>query len=48
MSALATALLIQQAGLETILHYACRDRNLLAMQSDLLGAQSMGIRNLLM
>ncbi len=47
MSALATALLIQQAGLETILHYACRDRNLLAMQSDLLGAQSMGIRNLL-
>jgi homocysteine S-methyltransferase len=47
MSALAAALLIQQAGLETILHYACRDRNLLAMQSDLLGAQSMGIRNLL-
>src|SRR6185295_8761889 len=47
MSALATALLIQQAGLETILHYACRDRNLLAMKSDLLGAQSMGIRNLL-
>jgi homocysteine S-methyltransferase len=47
MSALATAVLIQQAGLETILHYACRDRNLLAMQSDLLGAQSMGVRNLL-
>jgi methionine synthase I (cobalamin-dependent)/5,10-methylenetetrahydrofolate reductase len=47
MSALATALLLQQAGLETILHYACRDRNLLAMQSDLLGAQSMGVRNLL-
>jgi homocysteine S-methyltransferase len=47
MSALATAVLIQQAGLETILHYTCRDRNLLGMQSDLLGAQSMGIRNLL-
>jgi homocysteine S-methyltransferase len=47
MSALATALLVQQAGLETILHYTCRDRNLLGMQSDLLGAQSMGIRNLL-
>jgi methionine synthase / methylenetetrahydrofolate reductase(NADPH) len=47
MSALATAVLIQQAGLETILHYTCRDRNLLGMQSDLLGAQSMGVRNLL-
>jgi homocysteine S-methyltransferase len=47
MSALATALLVQQAGMETILHYACRDRNLLGMQSDLLGAQSMGVRNLL-
>ncbi|HEX4567629.1 MAG TPA: bifunctional homocysteine S-methyltransferase/methylenetetrahydrofolate reductase, partial [Vicinamibacterales bacterium] len=48
MSALAAAVLIQQqAGVETILHYACRDRNLIGMQSDLLGAHSMGIRNLL-
>jgi methionine synthase / methylenetetrahydrofolate reductase(NADPH) len=48
MSALSAAVLIQQqAGVETILHYACRDRNLLGMQSDLLGAHSMGIRNLL-
>ena len=48
MSALAAALLVQQqAGLETILHYACRDRNLLGMQSDLLGAHSMGVRNVL-
>jgi homocysteine S-methyltransferase len=48
MSALAAALLVQQqAGVETILHYACRDRNLLGMQSDLLGAHSMGVRNLL-
>ncbi len=48
MSALAAAHLIQQqAGLEPILHYACRDRNLLGMQSDLLGAHSMGVRNLL-
>ncbi len=48
MSALSAAVLVQQqAGLETILHYACRDRNLLGMQSDLLGAHSMGIRNLL-
>ena len=38
----------QQAGIETILHYACRDRNLLGMQSDLLGAHSMGVRNLLL
>ncbi len=48
MSAVATAVLVeQQAGIETILHYACRDRNLLGMQSDLLGAHAMGIRNLL-
>jgi homocysteine S-methyltransferase len=48
MSALSAAVLIQQqAGVETILHYACRDRNLLGMQADLLGAHSMGIRNLL-
>ena len=38
----------QQAGIETVLHYACRDRNLLGMQSDLLGAHAMGVRNLLM
>ena len=49
MSALAAALLVQQqAGVETILHYACRDRNLLGMQSDLLGAHSMGVRNVLL
>src|SRR5262245_29038148 len=48
MSALAAACLVQQhAGVETILHYACRDRHLLAMQSDLLGAHSMGVRNVL-
>jgi homocysteine S-methyltransferase len=48
MSALAASLVVQQqAGLETILHYTCRDRNLLGMQSDLLGAHSMGVRNLL-
>jgi homocysteine S-methyltransferase len=49
MSALAAACLVQQqAGVETILHYACRDRNLLGMQSDLLGAHSMGVRNVLL
>jgi methionine synthase / methylenetetrahydrofolate reductase (NADH) len=48
MSALAAAVLVQQqSGIETILHYACRDRNLLSMQSDLLGAHAMGVRNLL-
>jgi homocysteine S-methyltransferase len=49
MSAIAAALMVQQqTGLETILHYACRDRNLLGMQSDLLGAHSMGLRNVLL
>ena len=47
MSALSLAVLVQQkAGIETILQYSCRDRNLLGMQSDLLGAHAMGIRNL--
>ncbi|HJW09008.1 MAG TPA: bifunctional homocysteine S-methyltransferase/methylenetetrahydrofolate reductase [Holophagaceae bacterium] len=48
MSALATAVVIeQQLGVETILHYACRDRNLLGIQSDLLGAAALGLRNIL-
>jgi methionine synthase / methylenetetrahydrofolate reductase(NADPH) len=47
MSALALAVLVQQkAGIETALQFSCRDRNLLSMQSDLLGAHAMGIRNL--
>jgi homocysteine S-methyltransferase len=49
MSALAAAVLLQQqTGVETILHYACRDRHLLGMQSDLLGAHAMGVRNVLL
>ena len=49
MSALAAATIVQQqAGVETILHYASRNRTLLAMQSDLLGAHSMGVRNVLL
>jgi methionine synthase / methylenetetrahydrofolate reductase(NADPH) len=49
ISALSLAVLIeQQAGIETLLHYACRDRNLLGIQSDLLGAHAMGLRNLLL
>lgn len=49
MSPLALGLLIKnKVGMEIILHYCCRDRNILGMQSDLLGAHSLGIRNLLL
>jgi len=37
----------QQVGIEAVLHYTCRDRNVLSIQSDLLGAASIGIRNLI-
>jgi homocysteine S-methyltransferase len=37
----------QQIGIETILHYTCRDRNILSMQSDLIGASSIGLKNIL-
>jgi methionine synthase I (cobalamin-dependent)/5,10-methylenetetrahydrofolate reductase len=48
MSALSMAVLVQQhAGVEALLQYSCRDRNLLGIQSDLLGAHAMGVRNLL-
>ncbi len=48
MSAMATAVLVErEVGIEAVLHYCCRDRNLLGMMSDLLGAAAMGIRNLL-
>jgi methionine synthase / methylenetetrahydrofolate reductase (NADH) len=44
----ALCLLIQQqAGIETVLHFTCRDRNVLSMQSELLGAYATGIRNLI-
>jgi homocysteine S-methyltransferase len=47
-SALSLAVLLeQQAGVETVLHYTCRDRTLIGMQSDLVGAHAMGIRNIL-
>jgi methionine synthase I (cobalamin-dependent)/5,10-methylenetetrahydrofolate reductase len=49
MSAQATALLVErEIGLESVLHYCCRDRNLLGMMSDLLGAAALGLRNLLL
>lgn len=48
MSPLSLAVLIEQrAGIETVLHYCCRDRNILGMQSDLLGAHALGLRNIL-
>ena len=48
MSALALAVLIQRdVGIETVLHFACRDRNVIGMQSDLLGAWALGLRNIL-
>ncbi len=49
MGALATSFLIQErTGLEALVHYTCRDRNLLGMLSDLLGAHAIGLRNLLL
>ena len=50
MGALAVSLLIEQQipGIEAVTHYACRDRNLLGMFSDLLGAAALGLHNFLL
>jgi methionine synthase I (cobalamin-dependent)/5,10-methylenetetrahydrofolate reductase len=49
MGALLVSVLIEQrVGIEAVTHYCCRDRNLLGMQSDLLGAAGIGLRNLLL
>ncbi len=48
LSPLVTSLRVQQdAGIEAILHFCCRDRNLISMQADLLGCAACGIRNIL-
>jgi len=48
MSAQSLCIQIQQkTGIETLLHYTCRDRNVLSIQSDLLGASSIGLKNVL-
>jgi methionine synthase / methylenetetrahydrofolate reductase(NADPH) len=48
MSAQVTCQLIQQqAGIEAVLHFCCRDRNILSIQSELLGAHTTGVRNLI-
>ena len=48
MSAQVTCQLIQQqAGIEAVMHFCCRDRNTLGIQSELLGAHTVGVRNLI-
>jgi methylenetetrahydrofolate reductase (NADPH) len=47
MSSLAASVILKQHGLEPICQMACRDRNRIALQADLMGAQALGIRNIL-
>ncbi|MGE0464464.1 MAG: bifunctional homocysteine S-methyltransferase/methylenetetrahydrofolate reductase [Vicinamibacterales bacterium] len=47
LSALSLAVLVAGEGIEPLLQYSCRDRNLLGIQSDLLGAHALGLRNIL-
>jgi homocysteine S-methyltransferase len=44
----ASSLIEREVGIETVVHYCCRDRNLLGMMSDLIGAQALGLRNMLL
>lgn len=49
MSNQALAVMIRQrTGIEPVLHYCCRDRNVISMQSDLLGAYALGLRNVIL
>lgn len=49
MSPMALAVLIkEQVGIETVVHYCCRDRNLLGIQMDLIGAAALGLNNVLL
>ena len=47
MSSLVSSVLLQRIGIEPICQVACRDRNVIALQADLLGAQALGIHNIL-
>src|SRR5207245_5866313 len=48
MSALALALMIrQQVGMDPIIHFTSRDKNLMALQAELIGAHAMGVRNVI-
>ncbi len=44
----AASIVVREVGIEPIIHYTCRDRNMLGMISDLLGAAAVGIHNLLL
>lgn len=48
MCSLAGAFLVQEEGVEAVMQLACRDRNRIALQSDLLGASALGIKNFLL
>ncbi|MFZ5447160.1 MAG: methylenetetrahydrofolate reductase [Thermodesulfobacteriota bacterium] len=48
LSAVAAARLVKEAGGEALVHFTCRDRNRLALESDLLGAASLGLENVLL
>jgi len=48
MGALAAAAILDRAGIEPILQIACRDKNRIALQSELMGAAALGIRNLML
>jgi methylenetetrahydrofolate reductase (NADPH) len=48
LSALAAGRLVREAGAEPLVHFTCRDRNRLALESDLLGAASLGLTDLLL
>jgi 5,10-methylenetetrahydrofolate reductase len=47
MSSISTSILVKQAGLEPVMQMTCRDRNRIAMQSDILGAAAFGVKNCL-
>ena len=47
MSSLAASVLLQQQGIEPVCQVACRDRNRIGLQADLMGAHALGIRNIL-
>lgn len=47
MSSIAAGVLAQQAGVEPVIQITCRDRNRIAIQSDVLGAYALGLRNIL-
>ncbi len=47
MSSLAASLILQQSGIESICQIACRDRNVIGLQADLMGAYALGIQNIL-